>query len=263
MGGRDRRRDRDRLRLPLDPRGHARGARRGGRASAAGAASDEPDEDYTEGPAVYTRSVFLEASTLGIGALIGGIVTLPVWAAVLPAFVDQEYEPVDVGPVENFPEGQWVVTKFVSRQDQPEDVSRRTAYIRNNGEQDGQPSFTIISNRCVHLGCPVQPTGLTEDPREVETEAGIVEVAATNPSGFACPCHGGAACDTEGNRVAGPPVRSLVGTSTQSRLQPRLADALQRRLRRGRGPRRSYTLLDLRPGHSRGRAGAVLWHLDG
>ena len=30
----------------------------------------------------------------------------------------------------------------------------------------------------------------------------------TQPSGFGCPCHGGA-YDTEGNRVAGPPVRAL------------------------------------------------------
>ena len=88
-------------------------------------------------------------------------------------------------------------------------MSRRTAFVRNNGEtQDGQPSFTLISNRCVHLGCPVQPQGLTEEPEEIETEAGSVEVAATDPSGFACPCHGGA-YDTEGNRVAGPPVRAL------------------------------------------------------
>ena len=28
------------------------------------------------------------------------------------------------------------------------------------------------------------------------------------PAGFGCPCHGGA-YDTEGNRTAGPPVRSL------------------------------------------------------
>jgi hypothetical protein len=30
----------------------------------------------------------------------------------------------------------------------------------------------------------------------------------TPPSGFSCPCHGGA-YDIEGNRIAGPPVRAL------------------------------------------------------
>ena len=158
----------------------------------------------------YPRSVFLEGATLGIGAAIGGIVTLPALGfAVLPAFVAQEYESVDLGPLENFPEGEWVVAKFRSARDEPEDVARRTAYIRNNGEFEGNPSFTIISNRCVHLGCPVQPQGLIEEePKRVETEAGVVDLAGTTPNGFGCPCHGGA-YDTEGNRTAGPPVRAL------------------------------------------------------
>ena len=38
----------------------------------------------------------------------------------------------------------------------------------------------------MHLGCPVQ----------------------ANATGFACPCHGGQ-YDTEGRRIAGPPVRPL------------------------------------------------------
>lgn len=169
----------------------------------------DEEEDYEEEPHRYTRSVFLEGATLGIGAAIGGIVTLPsLGFAVLPAFVGQEYDRVDLGPLENFPEGQWLITKFKAVEDEPEDVSRRTAYVRNNGVQDGQPSFTIISNRCVHLGCPVQPQGLTGEASELETESGPVEIAETEPSGFVCPCHGGA-YDIEGNRTAGPPVRSL------------------------------------------------------
>jgi menaquinol-cytochrome c reductase iron-sulfur subunit len=166
------------------------------------------DEEEDETPR-YSRSVFLEGATLGIGAAIGGIVTLPALGfAVLPAFVGQEYDEIDLGPLDNFPEGQWIVTKFKSVADEPEDVSRRTAYIRNNGEAGGQPSFTIISNRCVHLGCPVQPQGLTDESEEIETDSGRVELAHTEPSGFGCPCHGGA-YDAEGNRTAGPPVRAL------------------------------------------------------
>jgi len=114
----------------------------------------------------YPRSVFLEGATLGIGAAIGGIVTLPALGfMVLPAFVGQEYESVDLGPLENFPEGQWIVTKFESvKTEDPEDtgaVFKRTAYIRNNGVANGKPSFTIISNRCAHLGCPVRTQGVT------------------------------------------------------------------------------------------------------
>ena len=166
------------------------------------------DEAEEEAPARYPRNVFLEGATLGVGALIGGIVTVPsLGFMVLPAFVDQEYEDVDLGPLENFPAGQFLITKFSSEESDAQ-VHRRTAYVRNNGIKEGVPSFTIISNRCVHLGCPVQPQGLTDEAREVETETGMVELAATAPSGFGCPCHGGA-YDTEGNRTAGPPVRAL------------------------------------------------------
>ena len=183
---------------------------RGRPAPAPPARADEEEELGEEGPERYSRSVFLEGATLGIGALIGGIVTVPsLGFAVLPAFVEQAYDAVDLGPLDNFPEGQWKITKFKSVEDEPEDVSRRTAYVRNNGVHDGQASFTIISNRCVHLGCPVQPQGLTEDEvTEIETDSGPVELAATEPSGFVCPCHGGA-YDIEGNRTAGPPVRAL------------------------------------------------------
>jgi menaquinol-cytochrome c reductase iron-sulfur subunit len=163
-----------------------------------------------EGPSRYPRNVFLEGATLGIGAVIGGLVTLPVIGfALAPSFVDQGSEDVNLGPLDNFPENQWKVTKFKSVKDEPEDVSRRSAFIRYNGPaEDGQPSFTIISNRCVHLGCPVQPTGVTGEAETVETDGGKVLLADTAPSGFACPCHGGA-YDIEGNRVAGPPVHAL------------------------------------------------------
>jgi menaquinol-cytochrome c reductase iron-sulfur subunit len=178
------------------------------RPAAVAARADEEEED--EEPARYPRSVFLEGATLGIGAVIGGIVTLPaVGFAVLPAFLDQGYDDVDLGPLENFPEGEWIVTKFLSTEGQTENVARRTAYIRNNGVANGEASFTILSNRCVHLGCPVQPQGLTEEePREVETESGPVQLFGTNPSGWVCPCHGGS-YTVEGNRQAGPPVRAL------------------------------------------------------
>jgi Rieske Fe-S protein len=156
----------------------------------------------------YTRSKFLEASTLGLGAAIGGIVTVPVLGfAVLPAFVSQEHPEVDLGALDNYPEGDWVIATFTSV---PEDgpVSRRTAFVRNNGLRDQVPSFTIISNRCAHLGCPTQPQGPPGEPADVETTAMPVTLTPTQPSGFGCPCHGGA-YDIEGNRTAGPPVRAL------------------------------------------------------
>src|SRR5207244_13026231 len=98
----------------------------------------------------FPRSKFLEASTLGIGGIIGGLVTVPaVGFMVVPAYVKQGYPSVDLGPLDNFTEGSWFVTSFFMHPDAGQ-VSSRTAYIRNNGLLNGEPSFTIISNRCAH-----------------------------------------------------------------------------------------------------------------
>ena len=160
----------------------------------------------------FPRSKFLEASTLALGAVIGGLVTVPaVGFMVIPAYVKQGYPNVDLGPLDNFTEGKWFVTTFFQHPDAG-DVSRRTAYIRNNGLLKGEPSFTIISNRCAHLGCPVQPNGpVQNDQQRVVKEAhgqSITMIPMIPAGGFGCPCHGGQ-YDPEGNRTAGPPVRGL------------------------------------------------------
>jgi len=183
--------------------------------STAMAAAPEPAEvvvDDAEELETYGRGTFLGLTTLGLGGVITGMVALPVAGfAVLPAFVGQGTDDIDIGPIDDYPEGEFVVATFLSDPEQGE-VSRRTAYVRNNGLKDGVPSFTVLSNRCVHLGCPVQVNGLSlEDQKQlVEVEGGpSVELTPTQAaSGFGCPCHGGQ-YDTEGNRTAGPPVRAL------------------------------------------------------
>ena len=70
-----------------------------------------------------------------------------------------------------------------------------------------------MSNRCVHLGCPVQANGLLleQERKKVEAEGGGIAVElvpTTTVANFGCPCHGGQ-YDTEGNPTAGPPVRAL------------------------------------------------------
>lgn len=161
--------------------------------------------------ATYPRSKFLEAATLGLGGVIGGVITVPVLvAAAGPAFSGGEEKDVDIGPLADYPEGEWRIATFLSRPDEGE-VSRRTAYVRFNGDRDGVPSFTILSNRCAHLGCPTQPNGPVEDEKAKELESntgGPVTLIPTAPAGFGCPCHGGQ-YDAEGNRTAGPPVRAL------------------------------------------------------
>ena len=175
----------------------------------AAALSTQAEEEEEE--AAYPRSTFLAATTLGLGAVIGGVITVPVLGfAILPSFTNQHEPDVDLGPLDNFPEGEFVIATYL---EQPEigEVSRRTMFVRNNGFAEtpagASPSFTILFSRCVHLGCPVQLNGPVDDDAKQEA-AEHVTLTPTQPSGFGCPCHGGQ-YDTEGNRTAGPPVRAL------------------------------------------------------
>ncbi len=160
----------------------------------------------------FPRNKFLEFSTLGLGAVIGGLVTIPPLGMLAASgFEGAKFQPVDLGPLSTFPEGQFIITTFVEDPHAGE-VSRRTAYIRYNGLLVNQPSFTILSNRCAHLGCPVQPNGPVAENQSTtkENRAGqeVLKKTPAKPAGFGCPCHGGQ-YDTEGNRIAGPPVRAL------------------------------------------------------
>jgi Rieske Fe-S protein len=167
-----------------------------------------------------TRSVFLEGTTLGLGAAIGGLITVPIAGfALLPPFLGQTQHKVDLGPIAKFVLNRWYIATFIVDPAQGE-VSRRTAFVRNNGavanpEQPSQqvPSFTIISNRCVHLGCPTQANGpsgaiLGEPTIKERTANGPLTLDPVVPAGYGCPCHG-SQYDPEGNRTAGPAPHAL------------------------------------------------------
>ena len=154
-----------------------------------------------------SRSVFLEISTLGLGGVIGGLVTVPLLGFSLgPSLLKQGVKQQDVGPLSDFPEGKYMITTFTTNPSQGE-VSRRTAFVRNNGFLGKLPSFTIISNRCAHLGCPVAPNAVVPSASSWAHYKDVTTIPVS-PSGFGCPCHGGQ-YDSEGNRIAGPPVRAL------------------------------------------------------
>ncbi len=155
----------------------------------------------------YTRSGFLEVSLIGLSGVLGAVLTLPVLGfMVLPPFTDVEEDEVDLGPIENFPERQYIIATYLSLPQQGE-VSRRTAFVRNNGQTEaGDQSFTILYSRCVHLGCPVQPNGPIDEAGMKEVNG--VQLRPVLAQSFGCPCHGGL-YDAEGNRQAGPPVRSM------------------------------------------------------
>ena len=160
---------------------------------------DEPD--------AYSRSTFLSAATLGLGGVIGGVITVPVLGfAVLPSFTNQHDQEVDLGPIENFPENEFVIATYL---EDPEvgEVTRRTMYIRNNGQLEGQPSFTA---HLLALRAPRLP-GAAERADRGGQEEDVRRPRRPDPRArgrLRLPCHGGQ-YDTEGNRRSGPPVRAL------------------------------------------------------
>jgi Rieske Fe-S protein len=142
--------------------------------------------------------------------MLGGLVALgaalpAASLAIVPSFVRRRTRPVDLGPISAFPAGEFTAVTFLTDPDAGE-ISRRAAYIRYNGLLGTEPSFTIMSNRCTHVGCPTQPNGPLFENRTRTTDA--VTIVPTRPSGFGCPCHG-SQFDTEGNRIDGPAPRAL------------------------------------------------------
>ena len=158
----------------------------------------------------FPRSRLLERATLALGGFVALGVALPAAGfAILPSFLGKRLRAIDLGPIAAFPEGEFVVATFLADA-QAGEVSRRAAYVRNNGLIGELPSFTIMSTRCTHVGCPTQPNGPLFGERRVSehTSSGEVGIVPAQPSGFGCPCHG-SQFDTEGNRTAGPAVRAL------------------------------------------------------
>ncbi len=185
--------------------------RRAAAAASSATATSTQQRAITEADldAPVDRATFLTLATVGVGGLIGAGLTLPALGfAVLPSFdgAGIQTNDVNLGPITNFPEGTFVIATFLEDPEQGE-VSRRTAFIRNNGRtDDGVPSFTTIYSRCVHLGCPVQPNGPIDESAKQDVNG--VELRPVLAASFGCPCHGGL-YNSEGNRIAGPPVRSL------------------------------------------------------
>jgi Rieske Fe-S protein len=170
----------------------------------------QPSQVEPAGEERFPRSRLLERATIGLGGLIALTAGLPAAGlAVLPGLLGQRRQEIDLGPASAFPEGEFVVATFLSDA-QAGEISRRAAYVRNNGSLGKLPSFTIMSSRCTHVGCPTQPDGplFMQQRSFARTSAGEVGLVPTQPSGFGCPCHG-SQFDTEGNRTAGPAPRAL------------------------------------------------------
>jgi Rieske Fe-S protein len=97
----------------------------------------------------------------------------------------------DVGPVADF-NPQTYVAKVTTIVADEGEAGKTTVYVRKfdptrDTDKLGQP-YIAISNRCMHLGCPVRYVQASER--------------------FICPCHGGV-YEFDGKVAGGPPVRPL------------------------------------------------------
>jgi Rieske Fe-S protein len=149
------------------------------------------DHDHGRG---VTRRGALATITVGIGAAIGGVIAVPVAGYVAAPAVDEEtFHPAALGTVDEFAAERGfrpTAAPFVEDPAQPL-TSRQLAYVHHTGGRStdwlaADAMFVVFSNRCTHVGCPAQATGV----------------------GFSCPCHG-SQFDERGARIAGPAVRPL------------------------------------------------------
>jgi menaquinol-cytochrome c reductase iron-sulfur subunit len=141
-----------------------------------------------------TRGEFLSLTTVGLGAMIGGVIGVPATAYLLaPVTKEVTFVPTFLGDVTKFTGEKGFSPTAATYLEDPNNpaTSPGLAFVHYTGKSNtdwhaGDAMFVVFSNRCMHLGCPV----------------------AANLTGFACPCHGGQ-YDRNGARIAGPPIRSL------------------------------------------------------
>ena len=140
-----------------------------------------------------TRRGLMTAGALGAGGLASAAFGLPALGFALGPVLEQT-EPhtwQDVGSEDEF-NPKTYVTKIISTVAAIGDSGKTTIYVRKTDPKlDGKNKdipYVAISNRCMHLGCPVRYVQASER--------------------FICPCHGGV-YGAQGQVDGGPPVRPL------------------------------------------------------
>ena len=156
------------------------------------------DRNFTgafEGETVSRRR-FMTLTAHGAGGLAVAAFALPSlgFAAGSAIFERPRVEWAPVGPPEEFPTDTYV-PKVITTVFGIGEIGKTTVYMRaRDPEVDGPEDpaidnqFIALSNRCMHLGCPVRYVDASKR--------------------FICPCHGGV-YDFRGKVSGGPPVRPL------------------------------------------------------
>ncbi|WP_028057325.1 Rieske 2Fe-2S domain-containing protein [Candidatus Solirubrobacter pratensis] len=141
-----------------------------------------------------TRRRLMTLTVHGAGAVAASAFALPALGFAIGSAVF-ERPPVRweaVGAPGDFPNDNYL-PRVITTVEGIGEVGKTTVYMRaRNADDDpkdaGVQPFIAISNRCMHLGCPVRWTQAA--------------------SRFICPCHGGV-YGFKGEVTGGPPVRPL------------------------------------------------------
>ena len=137
-----------------------------------------------------TRRAFLMKLGLGLNALIGAMLAVPIVRYILSPIARERrpgYESwLSLGSLDRFPAGQTRLATYRNPIVNPWDGETATiaCWVRHI---DGD-NFQVFAINCAHLGCPVRWF----------PQSGL----------FMCPCHGGAYY-ADGARASGPPERGL------------------------------------------------------
>ncbi len=141
-----------------------------------------------------TRRRFMTVTANGAGAVATAAFVLPALGfAIGPIFKRNGLSWQPIGTTDQFTETNYIPV-IITLQPEIGDAGKSTAYVRkkdpaiDTDPADRDSPYIAISDRCVHLGCPVRWVPASER--------------------FLCPCHGGV-YDLLGRRVSGPPPRPL------------------------------------------------------
>ncbi|HEY8904349.1 MAG TPA: Rieske (2Fe-2S) protein [Chthoniobacterales bacterium] len=134
-----------------------------------------------------SRRDFLLAFGIGLNAIAGAMVGIPILGYALSAFARKfPLEWIDLGAVDKFPEGTTRLATYRNPHSTPWDG--QTADIPCWVRRVSGNEFQVFAINCTHLGCPVR---WFEESKL-----------------FMCPCHGGAFYE-DGSHASGPPPRGL------------------------------------------------------
>jgi menaquinol-cytochrome c reductase iron-sulfur subunit len=141
-----------------------------------------------------TRRRFMTGTVHIAGAVAVSAIALPaVGFALGPIFEKKKVTWQGVGAADEFDINEYV-PKVITETEGIGIIGQTTVYMRKRNPQiDTEPAdeyneYIAMSNRCMHLGCPVRYVSASER--------------------FICPCHGGV-YDFRGKVDGGPPVRPL------------------------------------------------------